>query len=286
VTLFLYYEVTKMYKIEKILSNNVIMARDEHDDRLILVGPGVGFHSKAKTKFMREDLVEQIFILKDQENKTNFERLLKKSDPRLAGMIAEQLMKGQIDNGWVLNENIHVSLLDHLSFAIERQKNGLDFEHPFNAEINLLYPKEYTVAERIITAVRSLYSIELCQGEIGITAIHIQAAHMSEHVSVTRRKTAVIQAIIDHILESFHLSSDSTSFGYQRLLLHCKYAVHRIYEGKYITNDLLSHIIELYPEDYEKLHSTLSTIARQFDIELPDAEVGYLLLHAKRIKED
>lgn len=47
--------------------------------------------------------------------------------------------------GIKLNEHIHISLTDHLSFAIERSQKGINIKNKLINEIRLLYHEEFDI---------------------------------------------------------------------------------------------------------------------------------------------
>ncbi|MDS8729170.1 PRD domain-containing protein, partial [Streptococcus pneumoniae] len=75
-----------------------------------------------------------------------------------------------------LNEHIHVALTDHLSFAIKRIQQNMQFSNSFLFEIESLYPKEYQVAKGVVKAFKNEMDVVFPEGEIGFIALHIHSA--------------------------------------------------------------------------------------------------------------
>lgn len=48
-----------------------------------------------------------------------------------------------------LNERIHIALVDHLNFALKRLSDNEEIENPFIVEIKALYPREYSLGEKV-----------------------------------------------------------------------------------------------------------------------------------------
>lgn len=44
-----------------------------------------------------------------------------------------------------LNSHIHVALTDHIGFALDRIKMGMEMSNPFIYEIRALYPEEFRI---------------------------------------------------------------------------------------------------------------------------------------------
>lgn len=63
--------------IAKVINNNIISAFDDNKEELILMGRGLGFHSKAGQEICM-DKVEKIFRLKDESDRGKLTELLGK----------------------------------------------------------------------------------------------------------------------------------------------------------------------------------------------------------------
>lgn len=47
--------------------------------------------------------------------------------------------------GLKLHQSIYLTLTDHISFAIERYKKGMQFDNPLKVEVKTFYPIEFGV---------------------------------------------------------------------------------------------------------------------------------------------
>ena len=275
-----------LYVIKKKLNNNVIMVRDLNQNDMILIGTGIGFKAHINSVFKDLEKVQQCFILKDKNNKENLRTIVDNYDHNLIALIEEEIGFIQSKFTTPLNENIHITLIDHLIFAIDRQKRKLEFKNPFNENIAIVYKEEYCAAQHLVKRINKEYGANLIQDEIGIVALHIHAARKNEDISVSRRKTNLYQETLEKIYERMDLHPSKDSLAHQRLLLHICFAYERIFKNEQIGNDILDIILTKYHKDFEILRDVLNSIEKNNKIKIPDSEVGYLVLHVNRIKKE
>ena len=105
--------------INKVLNNNVVTIINENDEEAVVMGRGLAFQKK-KGDEIDESKIEKIFVL---ENKSINEKLLTLVNdiPAKYLEIAEDIIRYAEDKlNTKLNENIYLTLTDHISFAISR----------------------------------------------------------------------------------------------------------------------------------------------------------------------
>lgn len=51
-----------------------------------------------------------------------------------------------------LNENVYVTLTDHIKFAVLRHQQGMVFEDVLLNEVRLFYPQEYSIGQYALSA--------------------------------------------------------------------------------------------------------------------------------------
>jgi len=62
-------------KIRKILNNNLVLARDEQGNEVIVKGRGIGFYKK-RGDLIEESIIEKIFITDNQKNSKEMQNFL------------------------------------------------------------------------------------------------------------------------------------------------------------------------------------------------------------------
>lgn len=111
-------------KILKKINNNVVLALDENNQEIVVVGKGIGF---PKTPYVLKDVskVEHIFV-NARNNKVleTFTEL-----PTEVILLAERIINvgKAVLKKEELNKNLLVTLSDHIAFALERVRENIDF---------------------------------------------------------------------------------------------------------------------------------------------------------------
>ena len=119
--------------IKKVLNNNVITIINENNQEVVVMGRGIAFQ-KRRGDEVDESQIEKIFVT---ENKSVNEKLLALVNdiPVKYLEISEEIIKYAEDRlDTKLNENIYLTLTDHISFAINRYENNLEGKY-FNTVV-------------------------------------------------------------------------------------------------------------------------------------------------------
>lgn len=115
-------------KIEKVINNNIISSFDENGREIVVMGRGLGFKKKAG-ELVDKSKIEKIFKMDTNEETQQLQNLL--ADIPLEHIqISNEIIsyfKNVINKK--LNKNVYITLTDHINFAIERYKQGLNFKN-------------------------------------------------------------------------------------------------------------------------------------------------------------
>lgn len=274
------------YMILKVLNNNVILATDlETNQEMILVGKGIGFGKKdGKAISLSPSEVEKTFIGFNEATKKAYIQLIHQLDGNVMGVSEEIIALAESQLG-PLNEHIHVALTDHIGFAIDRIKEGLDLNNPFVHEIKILYPEEYQIGLQAAKIIKERLNVSISLSEVGFITLHIHSARQNKKVTDTMKDTRFLKEIIDMIQDELSIQLDNTELMYSRLVNHLKVSLFRLKEQKYITNPLLHNIKDQFKESYQIASKIGNHIQKSKGLEVTEAELGYLALHIERINE-
>lgn len=271
------------FKIKKVLNNNVVIAQKDKDE-VVLVGKGIGFDFPKDTE-IPEDRVENIFIKKTAAIGENYQKVLQNIESSIVGVSEEIIHFVEKGLNTKLNEAVHVSLPDHISFALKRIQKGLNIENPFKNELNILYPTEYKLAVATVQFINKRFNTNLPEDEAGFICLHIRAALTQKGVSESLAYTKKIGIVLDLIEKLTGKKLEKNSLAYVRSVNHINFMIERAERNKPIKNDLL-HIIksEMYKE-YSIAVKVALKIEDLFSVKITDDEIGYITLHLKRLSE-
>jgi transcriptional antiterminator len=274
----------KLYKISKVLNNNVILANDLINNKeLVLVGKGIGFGHKTEEEVeIDPDKIDKFFINYDEKSKNEFIQLINELDTKAMG-ISEEIIALAEKKLSKLNPHIHIALTDHISFTLERLKKGMLINNPFTEEIKILYPDEYKVGIKAAEMIKKRLDIEIPVSEIGFIAMHLHAACQNKKVSETVKYTNFLKEIV-HILEhELDIKLDPGDLNYKRLITHLRFSLDRLEKGKFIQNPLLDKIKSEFYGSYLIAKKIGKKIEDELRLKIDEDELGYLSIHIQRL---
>ncbi|WPC41389.1 PRD domain-containing protein [Clostridium sp. JS66] len=273
----------EQYIVKKVLNNNVVIA-EKNAEEFVIVGKAIGFNCHKGAE-IGEDRIEGIFVKQSAKSNEEFNEVLKKINSEIIGISEEIISLCEKELGLKVSEAIHISLPDHINFAITRIKEGIKIENPFLNELEVLYPKEYKLAEKALEMINDRFQVNLPEDEIGFICMHINAAISEKKVSDTLVHTKKINEIMQFIFKLLKKKIDTKSLSYIRTITHLNFMIERILDNKSIKNSLLDAIKKEYYNEYGIAIKVAMKIEDLFSVNVPEDEIGYITLHINRIKD-
>ncbi|WP_347861319.1 PRD domain-containing protein [Salimicrobium sp. PL1-032A] len=272
--------------VKKTLNNNVIIAEHPTYKEVILIGKGIGFNRKTGDT-IEPEIAEKTFLLRDPEEKEQYENLLPHVSEELIPLMSDVLNHVEERMEEPLHEHIHVALTDHLAFAFHRAKHNLEFSNPFLSEIETLYPKEYQIALEVVTVIYDKTGVQFPDGEIGFIALHIHSAVTDKSLREINRHNRLITQLVDMVEEQLGVTVDRKSIDYHRLVQHLHRAIHRIYTGESVGDqtNLDTMLKKEYPLCYNLSWKLIKVMQRQLNRTVDESEAVYLTIHLQRLTQ-
>ncbi|MFC5451692.1 PRD domain-containing protein [Paenibacillus aestuarii] len=266
--------------IVHVLSHNVVMAHLSTGKNSIAFGKGIGF-KKTPGMAIAEIDVTQEFLLHTSEVLKNYEQILNAVDVKIIGITEEVIAYAQSMLEGAFSETIHASLVDHINFAVERQKRGIFITNPFAYEIQYMYPEEYKVAKKSVDFLNEHLDVKLPEDEVAYLAMHFNGARKKEQASDSLAVVRVVSQTIEAAKELGFNFDDS--FSTLRFISHLKGLIERVKHKKTLQNTLLAKIKEEYGDTYVKAKVLSLLLTDSLQMEVPDDEAGYLTMHLERL---
>ncbi|KIL50654.1 hypothetical protein KP78_06550 [Jeotgalibacillus soli] len=273
------------YKIAKILNNNVLIARNEHDIEVVLIGKGIGFKRQTDS-IIKQDEIEKLFMLTEREEQEQFKKLLPHIEDELLKVIISSIELIRERTKSFLNEHIHVALTDHLVFAVNRLMRGMAISNPFLIETRVLYPFEYEIAKEVVQLINEKAHIYLPEGEIGFIALHIHSAMVNKDVHQLNSHSQLISKLVQLIESQFDVTIDKESMDYMRLVRHLRYTIERVIRGERVEEPekIASLLKQEYPMCYNLSWKLIKVMQQTLKKSVFEAEAVYLTMHLQRIQ--
>lgn len=274
-------------EITKKINNNVALARDGRGRELVVFGKGIGFPAMP---YELTDLskVSRTFY----DVKAEYLSLLSEIPDEIvlaADDIAETA-RDELDSP--LNPNLTFVLADHLNFAIQRSRAGVNVETPLAYDVRHLYPDEYRIASQALHALNRMPDVQLPDTEAVSIALHlINAEAESGDIHATMTAAQIIAELSRRVEEFFDITLDRDSFHYSRFAMHLRYLVQRMMQGEPVDNAPgTRELFNTVRREYPQIYTCVQQIVRYFsDTWHWDCSVGeqlYLMIHIHRVTTD
>lgn len=212
--------------IERIINNNVISSRDESGKEIVVMGSGVGF-GKKKGDEAEEARIDKIFYMEDESALARFKTLLGNLPMEYVQVSNEIISIAREELGTKLNENVYITLTDHIGFALERFQQNMLFRNALHSEIKRFYTAEYEIGIRALKLIREKTGIQLPEDEASSIAIHLVNAEFDLKVRDTWNMTNLIGRMFDLIASRLPVLMGE-SLEKDWLLSELKFMAHRI----------------------------------------------------------
>ncbi|MGE7602488.1 PRD domain-containing protein [Peribacillus sp. NPDC097675] len=270
-------------KIKKILNNNAVVVEDGQTEK-IAIGTGIAFN-KRRNDLVKAQNVEKLFVMEETDK---FQQLILRIPEKHFEISEEVISYAEEKLGVKLSDHIHIALTDHLSFAIEREQEGIHLQNKLLQEIKVLYKTEYDIGMWALQHIAERFQIQMPIDEAGYIALHIHTAKPKNgDMKETVRQTAIISDLIQTITEYLDIKIDHDDISYHRLITHLRHSISRVkhFELHTMDEEMLEMIKKKFPVSYNCSKEVAKVLLNTYEMELPECELGYISLHIERLKQ-
>lgn len=278
-------------KVLKKINNNVALGVDGNNREVIIFGKGIGFE-KMPYELTDMSKVDRTYYDIDQK----YYGLLTEIPENIFLMVSMLLdrAKAKIDEN--LNPNLIFVLADHINFAVERSRKGMNISLPYSYELEYEYPKLTMISRWFVSAINDRLHTSLDKGEITSITMHFLNAMEGQQrtgrkAGSAERITRVIAATTGIVENYFGIQVDKNSFHYFRFKNHVKFFVQRKERGAEFSDsneELYQSMKESYPDLRECVSRIDDYLEQEFGERCPHEELLYLMIHVNQLynKED
>ena len=225
-------------KIFKVINNNVLSAYDDKQQEVVVMGRGIGFKAKPGD-VIDESKIEKVFHIENSTLSRQFQEML--SDMPLEHMqISSDIISYAKDEcGMRLSQSIYVALTDHINFAIERYRQGIQLPNALLGEIRQFYRREYLVGEYALRILAERLDIHFGEDEAGFIALHFINAVYDTTLYDVQAISDILQKSLELVQEDFGTWVNTHSMHYERFMAHLKFLARRIAGGELLKDEKL-----------------------------------------------
>lgn len=271
-------------EISKVLNNNVAVVIENNEEKIVM-GRGICFKKKTGDTIEPEK-IDKVFYLQNQEVLSRFKELV--VDIPLEYLeIGEEIMdEARLSLGKALNDNIYISMVDHIYTAVVRAKDDILVKNALLWDIQRFYKEEYQIGKKALEIIEKKTGVLLPNDEAGFIALHIVNGQLDEDVHDMYEITKIMQEIENIVRYHFKIEFNEESAYYYRFITHLKFFAKRLVEHKKPNqkeDDLLEVVQVKYANAYQCVEKIAMYIKNQYNYELYDEEKLYLTIHIHRV---
>lgn len=271
-------------KILKILNNNVVISKNDKEKEIIVSGRGLAFKKKVGD-IIEKDKIDKIYTL-STEMSLKFQELLLEIPIEHIELGYELINNFKTKLVKKINDNIYISLIDHISTAINRYKEGIKVKNMLLWDIKKFYKEEYELGLEALDIIEMRTGVRLEEDEAGFLALHLVNSEIDENFADIYEITKIMQEIVKIIKYHFNVSFDENSFYYYRFITHLKFLAYRLTTKK-MHNDEFDSLLDVVKLKYENSYLCAlkinEFIKSSYNFNLSNEEILYLTIHISRV---
>ena len=276
-------------RIKKVINNNILCVVDDKGGEMIVTGRGLGFKRKIGER-VDPALVEKTYHMEDKAEQRRLRELCEQiplEHLRLTQELIEYI-RSQLNTR--LNESLLITLADHISFAIKRKQEGIEFTNPLQGAIMCYYPAEYRLGQHCLRVIQEQTQTSLCESEAAFIALHIVNAELNTSMSDMYEITRLIEGTLAVVEYYYQKVYDRESLDFSRFVVHLRYFAQRLFQGQASPGRedmqdaaFQEMIARTCKQHYKCAQCVEEYIRNTYHKELSGEELIYLTIHLKRI---
>ncbi len=252
----------------------------------MIMGRGIGFGKKPGQE-IDEASAEKIFRMDNKDSLERFKELLAKLPLEYVQLSSDIISYAKSSIEIKLNQNVYLTLTDHIGFAIDRFKEGMHFTNALLEEIKLFYPKEYLVGKYALRLIEEKTSLRMPDDEAASIALHLVNAQYDTRIGDTFRMTNMIREMMEYVENEFP-QFRGNSMHRDWLVSNLKYMAHRLLKLPPINEyeEEFQSVIKTYCEaEYRLVDNINAFLKDKYDCYMTGEEMVYLAVSIKRTRD-
>lgn len=203
--------------------------------------------------------------------------------------IGEEIMdEARLSLGKALNDNIYISMVNHIYTAVVRAKDDILVKNALLWDIQRFYKEEYAIGKKSLEIIEKKTGVLLPNDEAGFIALHIVNVELDEdNMDHIFQVTKVIQEIMTIVKYHFHAEFDTSNVYYYRFITHLKFFALRLLKDNQFNedeeNELLDVVKDKYCTSYECVLKIKDFLEKKYNYTLQEDEIVYLTIHVHRV---
>lgn len=274
-------------KIIRVLNNNAVLTIDDNGEDIVVLGSGVAFQKKRGDE-INQSQIERIFYQDDHDIIGKLKQSFLEIPVEFIEMSKEIIADAKLELGKEFNDNLYISLPDHLQFTVKRYHDGLLIQNKLVFETKRMYKKEFEFSKRKLNLINERFNIDLPDDEAATIVMHLINAELNSNMQETMQMIEMVQEILSIIKTEMEIKFDEDSLDYYRLVTHLKFFYQRLFgteseENRSKDNHLLKLVKERYKKSFRCAKKVKKYIEKFSDTSISDDDLLYLTIHIEKV---
>lgn len=273
-------------KLKKVYNNNVVLAENSRSLEHIIIGRGVAFNKKIGDQ-IEESMIEKLFVLQSAQTMNSFLKLLDEIPINHLELTNRIIEAAEKKLNVKFDDSVYIGLADHITYALERNKNDIAVKNALLWEIKQFYKKEYEAAFESLKIIHYYENVMLSEDEAAFITLHfVNAQQNGIGMKQTILSTEIIHEIITIIRYQFKVVLNEDSLNYARFVSHLKFFLRRVFANEHNASNnlnLFEEVVRKFPEIYACVDKIVIYLEQRLKIKVHEEEKFYLILHINRI---
>ncbi|TPR57667.1 BglG family transcription antiterminator LicT [Enterococcus sp. OL5] len=275
-------------EIIRVLNNNAVLTIDDNGEDIVVLGSGVAFQKK-RGDVIDSSKIERIFYQDDHDIIGKLKQSFLEIPVEFIEMSKEIIADAKLELGKEFNDNLYISLPDHLQFTVRRYHEGLLIQNKLVLETKRMYKKEFAFSRKKLKVINERFNVELPEDEAATIVMHLINAELNSNMHETMQMIEMVQKILSIIKSEMAIEFDEDSLDYYRLVTHLKFFYQRLFgseaeESRSKDRHLLGLVKDRYKKSFKCAKKVKKYIEKFSDTSISDDDLLYLTIHIERVK--
>lgn len=274
-------------EIIRVLNNNAVLTSDDNGEDIIVLGSGVAFQKKRGDR-IDQSKIERIFYQDDHDIIGKLKQSFLEIPVEFIEMSKEIIADAKLELGKEFNDNLYISLPDHLQFTVKRYHEGLLVQNKLVLETKRMYKKEFEFSKRKLEIINKRFNVDLPDDEAATIVMHLINAELNSNMQETMQMIEMVQEILTIIRIEMEIEFDEDSLDYYRLVTHLKFFYQRLFGAEAEeSRSKDDHLLRLVKERYRRSFKCAKKVKRYIEkfsgTTISDDDLLYLTIHIEKV---
>lgn len=275
--------------VKRIYNNNVLLC-EESGAEVVVVGRGIGHSVKSGERFDTAAAGLRRFVPDKNYGANHVAELMSDASLEETEVTAAIISMARAELDIKVEQRLFLPLLDHLSFAVLRAREGQHMDYPLRWEVEQIFPHEAAVGRTAVEIVCDRLGVQLQEGEWSAFALHfVTAQWVGGELAHTLSMAKTISAAFAVLEREWVRPVDQSSMSAARFVAHLRYLWVRAKESKQLDDSLVDFMAPVrlsYPDAARAAEALAPLFNEALDTRLTGDEIAYLALHTTRLYVD